>query len=470
MRMTARGWMAMVGALAAAAGCDASYQQFLNGIPTGTKASTEPVQVYLGIDGLSRQAFDRARERGAFAGWNSADLVTPFPGTSDYVWTRIMRAGSLGGYEIQYFDARQNKIENGGLSGLAQHPLHEGIAGTFPCYQRFDFVGDGETWQLKSYLDPMAALPETLDALFNTVAGRGRTQAQVLAYVINIDVAGHQGGLEQAVLMLLEIDRRIRVFQNDQPRRFAFTIFADHGNAHIKSTLVDPMQILRDVGIEPVESLAAANAPAATPRRLEAVPIVHVRVNYVALHAAARDVAAIAARSSGHPQVDLAVARVTDGGAATASRFGVWRRGQPFFFSRDAAGEIVIEEPDAWTWLGVDFTASRSADGRTARLGDRDAFQATLGSPYPDIFYRVATAFTHPAAQFPADVLLSLPDDVASYGFSVPGAGDARAVDGFHGSLSRASTMSVVASQEQALPPALRGDDLMDLFPAMAPR
>jgi hypothetical protein len=339
----------------------------------------------------------------------------------------------------------------------------------------------------------VAALSKTLDELFDTVAARGRTRSEIMAYVINVDVVGHEGGLDQAVAMLVEIDRRIREFQADHERPYQFTIFADHGNAHLRSTLVDPRQILREVGVTPVERLRPAVAPGGTATAangavaepaLEAVPIVHVRVNYVALHAARKDVAAIAERASRHPQIDLAVAPMlaNDGGGqsggldgqtasntngATALRYAIWRRGEAFTFTRTESGTIVVDNPDTWTWLEADLGAWRSADGATATLDDRVAFAATNAGPYPDLFYRVATAFTHPAARFPADILLSMPDDVASYGFNVPGAADVRAADGFHGSLSRASTLSVVASQSFALPEAVRSDDLADMFPIL---
>ena len=130
--------------LAALAGCDAPYQQFLDSIPTTEISPDQPADVFLGIDGLSRQAFDRARARGAFADYAAADLVTAFPGTSDYAWTRTMRAGALGGYELQYFDTERNVMQNDGIEGLAEHPLEEGIVGTLPCYARFDFLGNGD--------------------------------------------------------------------------------------------------------------------------------------------------------------------------------------------------------------------------------------------------------------------------------------------------------------------------------------
>lgn len=296
-----------------------------------------------------------------------------------------------------------------------------------------------------------------------------------MAYLLNLDVIGHEGGADQAVTMLVEIDRRIRAFQAEHRRPFRFTIIADHGNAHQRATLVDPRQILREVGVTPVETLSdrSGTSDAARPATIEAVPIVHVRVNYVAVHAAEHNVVAIAARSSTHPYVDLAVARLAtisgpaENAESGSERFGVWRQGELFAFRRDQKGTITVEEPDRWTWLGVDLQGEQTPDAKMAVLADREAFVATAAGPYPDLFYRVATAFTHSAARFPAEVLLSMPDDVASYGFETPGAVDIRAVDGFHGSLSRGSTLSVVASQDYALPPSVRSDDLADLFPVL---
>ncbi len=272
----------------------------------------------------------------------------------------------------------------------------------------------------------------------------------------------HLGDLEQTVDMLVELDRRIRELQAQSQRPIRFTLFADHGNAHIPSRMVDPRQILLDVGVTPVDAIPATP----TPGLIEAVPVVHTRVSYVAIHTGGRNDAAIAARASTHPDIDLAVARLPAADDGTP-RFGVWRAGKSYSFRRDAAGTVTVEDPSRWDWLALDGSAWTDAGTGTAVLADREAFEATRTGPYPDLFYRVATAFSNPAAKFPADVLLSMPDDVASEGFSVPGAGDIRAVSGFHGSLTRAATLSVVASQSFALPPAIRSDDLADMFPAL---
>jgi hypothetical protein len=453
-------WL-VLGAALFALGCDESYRAFLDAVPEAPADEGTPVQVFLGIDGMSRQAFDLARSRGAFTAWNVAELVTPFPGTSDYSWTRTLRAGALGGYEIEYYDPVANQLVGQGLAGVAEHPLREGIADTFDCYRRFDFLGDGETWQARSYLDPIGAFRTTLDALFNTVAGRARTKRAIVAYIMTADVVSHMENVDQAAWVLVELDRRIREFKASQRQQFSFVLFADHGNAHIASELVQPRDVLREVGVEPVDALSTDG------EALQAVPVVHVRVNYVALHTLASRAAEIAERSSGSARVDLAVAPLAAADQAGARRFGIWRRGERFVFARAAGGAITVEDPDRWSWLGVDLDPFVSADRATAQLEDRQAFALTLPGPYPDLFYRVATAFSHPAARYPANVLWSMPDDVASIGFEVPFAGEIRANAGFHGSLSRASTMSVVASEADGLPLAVRSDDLADLFPVL---
>ena len=185
-------------------------------------------------------------------------------------------------------------MQKEGITGVAAHPIEKGLVETLSVYQRFDFLGDGETWMLDSYLDPTAALRPTLDQMFDTIAARGRTKDHFLAYLLNVDVVSHLGGLDPAVATLVEIDRRIRAFKADHRRPYHFTIFSDHGNAHLRSRLVDPKKILTDVGVRAVDALTTPVFTLTTPigdtaggdsPPLEAVPVVHVRVNYVAVHA-----------------------------------------------------------------------------------------------------------------------------------------------------------------------------------------
>jgi hypothetical protein len=319
------GWLLVV-----VLGCDASYGGFLDAIPIpdGRSVSDGPVEVYLAVDGLSRAAFDQARAQGAFASFADGDLMTVFPGTSDYAWTRLLGAEPLPGYEIQYFDPRSNRLHNEGLRGVVEHPVREGLAASFPCYQSFDFLGDGYLWMARGYRDPEAALSGTLDELFAVLVRRARQQRVFVGYLLNVDVIGHKGGLPRASAALVEIDRRIAALQARHPGRFRFTLFGDHGNAHQRARLVDPRRILEEVGIAPVRALGETPA-------LQAVPIVHVRVTYVALHTRPDQAAEVAARLSRHADVDLAVARLgstTLADGRSADRFGIWKGGEPLYF------------------------------------------------------------------------------------------------------------------------------------------
>jgi hypothetical protein len=205
------------------------------------------------------------------------------------------------------------------------------------------------------------------------------------------------------------------------------------------------------------------------PDRLEALPIVHVRVNYVSVHTHEKQAQEVARRLSRQRGVDLALAPLGTAEGDGTRRFGLWRGGARYAFTRTADGTIIVEQPDSWRALGVDLGAGPGTAG--LRLTDAEALAATAAGPYPDLFYRAATAFTHPAARNRADVLLSLTDEVASYGLHIPGSGDDAFVDGFHGSLSRASTLSVLATElDLTLPAAVRSDDLPELLPGLARR
>lgn len=453
-------WIALAGLAALPGACDATYGGFLGVIPVENERS-EATHVFLAIDGVSRAAFDRAQTEGAFAGWASADLITYFPAVSDYSWMRMLRAGTLEGFELQHYDPVDNEVENAGLAGVLDHPLQQGLLDPLPCYRKFDFLGDGEAWTVRGYSDPEAALTPTLDALFDVLASRGRRHGVLLAYLMNVDVVSHRGGFGRAVDMLHEIARRIAAFKRRHPGKFVFTIFSDHGNAHRAAELADPNALLRQVGIEPVMSLGARPA-------LEAIPIVHVRVSFVSVHTHLDKAAEVAARASQHRWVDLAAVNLgpAEIGGEPVARFGLYRRGRLFSFGRTAGGDFLVEDPTAWSELGLAVAAGGNAGA--SRLGDRASFEATVDGPYPDLLYRVATAFSDPVSRHPPQVILSMPDDVASFGFHLPGGGDRTAIDGFHGSLSRGSTIAVLASEVASFPAALRADDLIGLFPELA--
>jgi len=443
--------------------CDASYGGFLGAVPVADGHQEAPVQVYIGMDGVSRAAFEGARSRGAFSGWNDTDLIANFPAVSDYSWTRMLRTGTLHGYDLEYFDPEKNRLVNEGLQGVVEHPLRHGVLDPLPVYRKFDFMGDGTFWTVRGYSDPEASLPPVLDEMFYVIASRGRQQSALLTYLMNVDVVSHQGGLPRAIAMLIEIDRRITDFQERHPNRFEFTFFSDHGNAHQQAALVDPRVLLRQVGVQSTDALDPSNA------QVHAVPVVHVRVNFVAMHTLKRDIVAVGERSSRHAWVDLSMAYLPDESDVGAHwrRFAIWRKGERFTFDRADDGTIRVTNPAAWTWLKAQWPLHAMSDQPTLTLESDAAFAATVSGQYPDLFARVATAFTDPSISTPADVLLSMPDDVTSFGFHLPGAGDHLAVDGFHGALTRGSSLGVLASQSHSFSGPVRADDLLETLPAL---
>ena len=443
-----------------AAGCDASYGEFLSAVPIEEQRAngSQPMHVFLGVDGISRQAFDLARKQGAFPAWHAADWITVFPAVSDYAWTRILGAAPMPGYETQYYDPEENRVHNKGLAGVAEHPLSQGLLDPLDCWNSFDYLGNGEAWTVKGYLDPEAAFAPTATEMFRVLERLGRTQGVALAYLMNVDVVSHSGGLQKAVAMLVELDHQIVAFQQRHPNRFTFTMFGDHGNAHKQAELVDPNELLREVGVASVDHLDS-------PATLQAIPIVHVRVNSVSVHTHASMAAEVARRSSTHRWVDLAAVDLGHG------HYAVYKNGLPLSFSRQPDGSYRIADPAAWdALLGTDLTAlcgALSCDQNTLGLDDERSFDVTHGSRYPDAFHRIATAFTDGAARTPPEVILSMPDDVSSFGFHLPGGGDHAAIDGFHGALTRGSSVSVMASQAHPLPPALRAENLLTFFPEL---
>ena len=183
----------------------------------------------------------------------------------------------------------------------------------------------------------------------------------------------------------------------------------------------------------------------------------------------------MARRASGHAWVDLAAADLgivsldSPQGSSPihGHRFGVFKSERLLSFLRLDDGSFIVEEPARWDELLGTQLAAMSPASQRLPLTERESFQLTYDGPYPDPFYRIATAFTDPTAAHPPQVILSLPDDVASFGFHLPGGGDRAAIDGFHGALTRGSSLSVLASQSASLPPALRADDLLNVFPEL---
>jgi hypothetical protein len=77
------------------------------------------------------------------------------------------------------------------------------------------------------------------------------------------------------------------------------------------------------------------------------------------------------------------------------------------------------------------------------------------------------SAFAPVSVEFPADVLVSFLRPYASKGFEIPGGANGIASAGFHGAMDALASTGVVLTQERDVPPVMRSDSFLTLFPRM---
>jgi hypothetical protein len=466
--------------LGTVAGCDWIQLAFLNSIPFNRSPSLNPVvQVYLGIDGLSPFAVEEAMKRGAFQkGANGplklSQLITPFPGTSTYSWTRTLRSGKMDGYEIEYYSPEKDRLINTGLEGLLKH-ITPSIAENISfeesyLTQAFDYRATGYTHQASVYRETFSSFSNSLDEFFYLLDSRSKISPIYFGYFAELDVMGHMYSFEDIVRSLLNLSDRIDRFRELHPEReFHFTLISDHGNDFLpiqEGRLVSYSDLMKEVGVQPVESLNDHDPKS----EIYALAVEHVRVTYLSVHTHPSLRETVAQRLSLIEATDLSVAKLLKApeNAPTGTEwYGLWAEGKlaaSFGFS-PATDEYVIPSSIDWTRIGL---PSREGNEQGwVVISDEEAFGITAASRYPDLFYRVRTGLSQTTAKHPADVLISIKPGWAEVGFELPGGANDIARQGFHGSLDALGTLGTVLTEQADLAPYIRSDNLLDLFPAL---
>lgn len=450
--------------------CDWFYYAFVNSIPFhGDASKNRDVYVYLGVDGLSYFTAEEAVKRGVIAGseWKLSKFISGFPGTSDASWTRIMHTQDLPGYEIQYYDPIKDVMVNQGVLGLAEH-ITPSISKTLsfaPEYlSAFDFIANGFNHTLESYMDTHVSFANTVDNVFTILEGRSETRSVFSAYILELDVLGHLQSTQDVSQCFNYLFKKIEAFRKNHPERnYHFTLFSDHGLDFIKvapERLTHLDEEMVKVGITPVKGLKNHDPKS----ELYAVPVIHTRVTYVALHTHPDLAEKVAEKASLIPAIDLSIARFKlQTKEEGIQRFGIWKEGQLILaFGFDAkTNQYLISEEYNTASLGFDLPSS------VGRFSDRELFHLTKDKTYPDLFYRVRTALSGVGCKYPAEVLTSFKPGFVSLGFQLFGADAGTATSGFHGSLEYRGTLGTLLTNEKNIPDAVRSDALLDLFPRL---
>ncbi len=470
----------VLGVLAAPA-CDWSHYAMMNSIPAEGDTSLNPVvRVYLGMDGLSHSAVVRARERGAFANWNLSRFIPMFPATSDASWSRIMHTARFAGLEYGHYDPVEDKVYNKAVGGLLVHlvpPLEE-LPFTLPTYAQapayysaFDYHASAYLDALWSYDRPVYGYYRGLDNLFVALAGRSQVQDTFSAYLLETDVVGHLRSEDDVVETLVSLHERIETFKRKHPERtYVFTLFGDHGMDGVKKPLdkvVDFRDQLEAAGVAIADSFEEADevdGPAA-------VPILHTRVTYVAIHARPHWVAEVARRASTCEAADLVFAR----GEAPGSGYPeslvwttAWREGRiAATFGYEAATDSYWLPRDM-AWEALDLPVSFAPGATYGVFSDEALFALSAERTYPDFFFRARTAFEPISVQFPADIVVSYRHPFMSVGYQAPiASANEVGTAGSHGAMDRLGSVGALLSEERELPATMRSDNLLEFFPGL---
>ncbi len=454
-----------VGALLACA-CDWDQASLLDAIPTGEPNVPSRIDVYLGVDGVSREALDLARARGAFGGFEVATLVPMYPATSDASWSRLLHAPPMLGYEITSFDPVADRIVNPGLEGLLAHAVPPSERDdALPYYRAFDMHGTGYGDAVASYADPSAAYSERLDNLFVTLGGRlGQTDV-FTAYILELDVVAHAEGREAMVAMLEVLSARMAQFQRHHPEAdIHFTLMSDHGSDHrAKEVVVAADDLLTRAGVTPVDTLAAG-AKVDGPW---AIAEEHSRTTYGVAHTTPEWTEEVARRVSADERIDIVVARADTPTVTFAATqwTALFQHGQRVArFGYDEATQATwLERAGDWAAVGLRLPAG---DEPWVALSDAELFSQTADGPYPDAVFRARTALLPLSVRFPAPIVYSLKDHCVMRGFQVGGT-DSLGASGSHGALGGGGSRGVLLTQERPLPATVRSDDVLDLFPRL---
>ncbi len=468
----------------ASPGCDWIHYLFMNSIPfKGNPKRNPDVYVYLGVDGLSYFSVIDAMKKGAFRepSWKLAKFITMFPGTSDASWTRILHTPKMEGFEIEYYNPNEDVLHNKGLLGLSKHIMptfYEGLSFEYDYLKAFDYRANGYTHGVEAYRDTYVSLGDTLDNLFTQLGGRSETRTTFSAYILEYDVLGHMQSAEDVSRRLVLLSKRIEEFRKNHPeRRFHFTLFSDHGMDFIrvqKDRLIEFDKELREVGVTPVETLRDQNPRGAKPY---AIPIMHTRVTYMALHTHPDLAMEVAARTSRIPSVDIAVSRIKVPPVAMKwpdpiQWFALWTEGKiaAYFGFDPHSNQYFLPDGQNWARLGMEALLGRPAQPEAPEgysvYKDRELFDLTKDGTYPDILFRVRTSLSAVGCQFPPEVMASMRPTYASLGYQPAGTEDI-ASSGFHGSLEKLGSLGTLLTDERDLPDAVRSDNFLELFPRM---
>jgi len=433
-------WVAAVGALTISGDCLAGCESV---------SADSPRTLVLAIDGVPLRVLIQAREMGAFADFPAPQpMISTFPSVTNVAFTAILAPFGVdpaGGYEVAFFDLKQNKVVGSTPFGYEER--------LFAWRDAFDVTSRTIGSKFKTYTQPKKVSLEAV-AKAEQVLYEKTSKDLVLAHVGAADAMIHLRGDKAILDLMLELDGRIQQIKERHQATFGrplrIVMLSDHGNSAIKIHRAKGIRkVLRKADLEVVKHLGDEKGQVVAPT--------FGIVGYGALFMHQED-AETAGRATVHnPRVDVAawlsnpkeMFVVSDAGLAVVH----WRR------NRDGGWRLSYVPVDGDPLEYESVVERLQATGRLDRDGfadEDDWFLETVSSEYPDGLRRLIHSLTGTYVENFATVVFSLKPGFA-WGWTSAHLSSKLSggrLEGTHGGLDADSTVGFFMTDDPDFQPA----------------
>lgn len=387
-----------------------------------------PRRLVLAIDGIPYDVFAALQAEGRFASFHpAARMVSTFPALSDVAFAQIEGSVPPAGYQTRHFDPTLNRVVGNNVGALSER-AHPKISS--------DATSHSVPHRIMGYVAPMRIARKELHEIGRDLL-RSRKDTFV-AYLGTSDAVLHLHGRDGARAFLVEVDDYLRQLDAQVRARtgrgLKIDLVSDHGSTMMASRVVPVEALLAGCGFRRREDMRAERDVAF------ALPGI---VGSLAISTRPAQAEAAAACLAGAEGIDLVAVN----------------RGEVVgVLNRDGEAEVraLAGAPERYAYRAVRgdplaLLALAPGGGEERMFAQAELFAATRDGPRPDPLRRLWRAF-HGEVEHPSTLLLSLQD---GYEVGNPKLRFATRLRGghagTHGSMTRLSSLGVIASNWRAL-------------------
>ena len=403
----------------------------------------------LAIDGVPLRAVIKAREMGAFADFPAPrPMISTFPSVTNVAFTAMLAPFGVdpaGGYEVAFFDLKQNKVVGSNPFGYEDR--------LFAWRDAFDVTSRTIGSKFKTYTQPRKV---SLDAVAKAeqILHEEASKELILAHVGAADAMIHLRGDQAILKLLLELDGQIQDIKERHQATFGrplrIVMLSDHGNSAIKIHRAKGIRkVLRKADLEVVKHLGDEKGQVVAPT--------FGIVGYGALFMHQEDAATAGRATVQNPRVDVAawlsnpreMFVVSDAGLAVVH----WRQ------DLDGGWRLSYAPVDGDPLEYQAVVDRLQATGRIDRDGfadEDDWFLETVATEYPDGLRRLIHSLTGTYVDNYATVVFSLKPGFA-WGWTSAHLSSKLSggrLEGTHGGLDADSTVGFFMTDDPDLQPA----------------